>query len=732
MHKTRLQWLTAATLCAFAHAGALAQQAPNPALAARPVALAPHLTEITPPDGTKALAIPGTITLKPGSTSQILRAVPIRRRVPAAALRAQPVLALGAGRIDMRPVLANPAASGNVAAALAQQPSLGRVAANVLEVLEIDQGLIVRQYLAYRLNPAACANGASRQQLQRLQLDCFAKTAPAAQAAAFANPADAHYIADPATRAATLARARQIQARSRAEVAVDIAKLRHDLADPAARAAIAQAVGAAEAARLQGLDDAGLEAALVDSAEVEVEETMFIPKRGKATPLIPMASPTVLRGTGANRATPLRMPPAAVDASHALTEHLYVTGFTLDRRYEWRRGVSVTVSWCLVGCKKTYYAEAFAVFGYGLGLRLPVMLGGTWNYRELGGRESAAFTPTFATLNASTAQYSEAGLPANQLFGGRELVAEFDARAGFRFKLPVIGSESVAFGPHVDLTDALPEPMQHGQFRPPMPGTTLGADIVLGDVDLLGGLANYGVVGAKVMPSVKLGLTSKGIAFRLSDQIAGTTRTLERSGTSYPLAVDAATHASRFALGDPVYNLAFALTPGITARLFIDVAVWSNNWDWPIWFPQLTLELPPQGVDFSCHAGTICSRDYSFTASGAKEGASRQVEGNGGVWEAAITQWMRDFEPRQTLRCPAGRSNAICRAGILSLMHTTASDMRNRAGELEASREKSTDPARRKHIDDLTRAYINLQQRNADLKATGIIIETTGAAQKPP
>ena len=67
---------------------------------------------------------------------------------------------------------------------------------------------------------------------------------------------------------------------------------------------------------------------------------------------------------------------------------------------------------------------------------------------------------------------------------------------------------------------------------------------------------------------------------------------------------------SHFSVGNPVYNLGFTLTPGLAPTVFVDIAVWSDQWQWPVWFPQLAISLPPGGMNFSCHAGTTCVIDF--------------------------------------------------------------------------------------------------------------------------
>jgi hypothetical protein len=44
--------------------------------------------------------------------------------------------------------------------------------------------------------------------------------------------------------------------------------------------------------------------------------------------------------------------------------------------------------------------------------------------------------------------------------------------------------------------------------------------------------------------------------------------------------------------------------------VFVDVAVWSDQWAWPVLFPQLAISLPPGGLNFSCHANTTCVIDF--------------------------------------------------------------------------------------------------------------------------
>ena len=298
----------------------------------------------------------------------------------------------------------------------------------------------------------------------------------------------------------------------------------------------------------------------------------------------------------------------------AIDREIYLTGFTLGRAHEWRRRVSITVAWCLLGCKRTYYVEPYAGFSYGFGLRLPVRMDGTWRYKHQNGQEQAFFVPSFQPINASTQQYAAAGLPAAQRFDGQELVAEAQAYAGLAYKLTGNWHGNISASVGADLTDRLPAPFTHGQFTPPAPGSTTPPIVrTITEVDMIAGRASFGVAGAKIHPAVKMELFSNGLGFKLRDHVANKVTPMTQSNKPYALAVNDA-HYSRFTVSDPVYNLGFQMTPGLVGRVYVDISVWSHNWDWPVWFPQLKVQLPPGGVDFTCHWNTVCGHQYKLRA----------------------------------------------------------------------------------------------------------------------
>ena len=119
------------------------------------------------------------------------------------------------------------------------------------------------------------------------------------------------------------------------------------------------------------------------------------------------------------------------------------------------------------------------------------------------------------------------------------------------------------------------------------------------------------MLSGQVFPAIKINLHSNKLEFMLNDEVAHKQTKVTQTGQTFPVAVDpSAGNDSHVSFGNPVYNLGFTLTPGIDARLSVDVAVWSDSWDWPIWFPQLAIDLPPGGMDFGCHQNTACVLDF--------------------------------------------------------------------------------------------------------------------------
>ena len=72
----------------------------------------------------------------------------------------------------------------------------------------------------------------------------------------------------------------------------------------------------------------------------------------------------------------------------------------------------------------------------------------------------------------------------------------------------------------------------------------------------------------------------------MHDYQTGQDTVVNNSGQTIDLGIRPKDHSSHFSIGDPKYTLSLLVTPGIDARLFVDIAVWSHNWElykneWP-------------------------------------------------------------------------------------------------------------------------------------------------------
>jgi hypothetical protein len=605
--------------------------------------------EITPPAGPGSVAIPSSVVLKDARVSQIIGSLKVKRTISGASLRSNQKLEIGATRVDMGPLLANPAALPNVANRLRAKPTLVAVLADEITAYEVEQGLIIHTFLSYVPKPGACGSASGRTQLASAGANCAKKVDPAGRTAAFSDSQNARYIANPAARAKAVKAAEAEVAQARGGINADIAILRGKLSSAEGKAEIAAEVGAAETARLTKLSDAQLEEEAVNTAITSIDEIMFIPNADQ----LDGRRPTL------NKLKDIKSNTPPVRSTRDLENRIFITGFTLGKNYEWGRRIEKTISWCVVGCKKTYFVGASAQLGYGAGLRFPVQLGGTYDYLEKGGSRSAKLTPSFEPVNGSEADYAAAGLPSDKLFEGKELVAQFSFAAQFGYKLPG-SSAGINEKWNRDFTKYLPGDLYDGQFDPPAPGEKRESIKVFNDdkaFDLLGSQANFYVVGAQLFPAVKIGLTSGELSFDMLDKVSGKETKLSKSGEPVSLGINA-DRSSQWTIGNPRYNLAFELTPGLNPRLFLDLAVWSTEWNDQVWFPQIAVTLPPGGVNFGCHAGTVCARDYKFSPSGQQEG-----ENDDSPLGMQIDKWGIDFTKNWEPKC----ADKKCKTGIAFL-----------------------------------------------------------------
>ncbi|MEZ5679934.1 MAG: hypothetical protein R3E14_01410 [Erythrobacter sp.] len=671
--------------------------------------------EIVPPTQAESVVEPDAAVLRAVPLSESLRSMKVIRRQPLLALRNRPRLALGEIGVDMTPLFENPQAPINISRQLEQMGGLVAQSLANGEVVETDRGVIVSQFLAYQLRPSACANPASRRQLEAAGTPCFERQDMAAKIGRLGDASDPHFIADAGQRARATANLRTNIDAERAEIAAGIAQFRSMAANPARRAELEAELGRDEVARLAGLSDAELETEIIQSALIEVEELMFVPNTDSPEIVASVSSDQQL----IRRPRALALPQnTSVDVEHELEERVLLAGFTLGRQKEWSRRVSVTIKTCLVSCERTYYLEGFAGFGYGIGLRAPIRMGGTYSYHRVGNREDASIAPVFAPVDGSAQDYAATGLPSGQIFRGQELVAELGGYAGVRYKIP-FSSDEFRIDVGGNLAHELPAPFTDGNFRPPSPDNpdVPETTVIFPDPDLLGGLGNYGFAGVKLLPAVKVGLRSDRMRLLLADRISGRETWMENSGAVYPLAVDPADHSSRFSIGAPEYRLAFDLTPGLNPQLFVDIAVWDHDWNWQVWFPQIKVTLPPQGLDFACHKDTVCTREYRYSPTVTDDVAGTYAA-PATAQEREVLDWRKAFESEYLAQCPYAPLR-LCEVAIRGVAAGQASDMLR---QLDTLANIGSYPSA------ASRETMNSMKIAADIRGKQIIFENSRAA----
>lgn len=595
-------------------------------------------TLVVPPSDLAAMQAANSIALKAGGYSEFANKSGVIKTIPAAALRANPTITLGKTKANFTSMLNNPKALMNIATKLRAMPDLVEVRAESLEGLEIKQtGLAVRSLLTYQFKLGACNTPQRRAKIEATGISCFVEEDETQITQSFSSPRDARYIADPRLRAKAIAKAKQGAAAIRQQIDSGINTFRNSAASAGGRAELVAQIGECELERLEALTDTELAGELANANETRIEQVAFVPSSDGAQPAPPPpAKPSQ---------------PKDVDAEYELAKNIFVSGFTLKKGTEWRQRVQTTIKWCLVGCKETYFVEVFAGVDFGFGLRVPIAVDGTYRFKQSGGVASANLTPRMIAINGSVGDFAAAGMPADLIYSGKELVAQITAYAGASAKLPFVGTLGDSYDLTLDLTEFLPGDFKNGQFTPPSPGYPKSATKIFDDWDLIGGRANFGVLGAKILPQVKITLRSTKLQLDLLDhgRSAGTGDDVKLPVSNGTLAnlIVGDQNISHFTLKDPQYAMNFSLTPGLVARLFVDLSVWRKNWDLPVWFPDLEVKLAE--VDLSCHAGTVCSRDYFYGPSGQKS-----------AFEVALDKWSNDFDALWTKQC----LDEMCKLGV--------------------------------------------------------------------
>jgi len=640
MDNCRLIWLGSTILSALSlnAAPALAQNLPTSVSPTPPIRTAG--TASPPQNTTPTINLPEIGALPSGAT----RIRTIRVGTP----EAPKTLKLGDFILDVTKINApdNP-----IVARFANLQKLGgliKVKPVETSIDELSTGLLIKQTLKYDLRLGACYSAGA--QLAEAGVACGTASTLSQRIQAISNPDDTgNYVADPSERSDAIA----ALTRSADELRTEVRKTREYLAAPTAAAAL----GASEVARLSALSDDALIAEVMDSGETEIAQGIFLPvidriEIFKKLPVLglqpynisPQALQAVLNYSQAqaaqNQASALPTPSSSAQPARApalppkgliVGRDKFLAGFTLGKEYEWRWRIQKTVNWCGWGCKKTYFIEPYASLGFGLGLRFPITTTLMAIRNDAG--DAVTVKPTIAAINGNEGHYRAAGLETGKLFDGKELVAEYSYLAGIRYKLPR-HSGNWSIGDAYDFTQKLPAPFTNGQFRPPSPGRDLMTfQKVFTEVDLLGGRADYGIVSAALYPAAKINLSSDGLSMRLADATLGGSAPRRVSHNEpYPVKINSRGDVS-VKMGQPKYNLSFKITPGLNYLLNVDLAVWSKRWTDTIWIPDLEIQLPPGGVDFGCHVGTICERTYNFggyVPPASSSGSSGSPAGRGG------------------------------------------------------------------------------------------------------
>jgi len=544
--------------------------------------------------------------LSRGTYADLARHARILRQYRNEDLVSHPRVRLGATTVDFKPLLADPMSLPMIAERLKKLAHRVEVVDVITEASEIDEGLVVHQALNYHIRPDQCFDAAAREELAKVGAGCITRLPADGGVGAFATPGNPRYIADPARRERAIWTYSQQRKQMQAEIEGHVHQLRSAFADTAQRTALSNKYGAQEVTRLASLSDERLAEELINIGQVSVDQILFVPKISA-----PQFGAPGVAGTYV-----VRIPPGQVETTH-LGPYMYLTGFTLESGWWWKTSYTRTIHW-FWGSDSTFSVGAYANLGYGLGLRFPIEA--SLDYRlakGFGTPPTASVTTSFQPVDGTAQQYRDAGLADEKVFDGKEFVAQLNADAGLTYELPIFGSHTVPVaGFKLDLTEKLQAPFANGQFTPPASGSNVSTEYIFDQADMLLGLADFGFVGAHVFPAVRVGLEAGSLKLALDDQVTNRTTQIFVSGQQTDVGVaQGDIPASHLVLRDPVYTVYFQLTPGLDPEIFVDVWLWEDHWGWPVYFPQLSINLPPDGIDFACHSDTTCSRTIDVVGS---------------------------------------------------------------------------------------------------------------------
>jgi hypothetical protein len=306
-----------------------------------------------------------------------------------------------------------------------------------------------------------------------------------------------------------------------------------------------------------------------------------------------------------------------------------ITGFTWDEDEKWSKTKRTCVDYNPLwpGCTR-YWIKAYYHYSYVFGLRIPLLLEvESSNVREdREGTHTGVVTFNLTPFNGNSRHYDAAGMPNSQVYSGREALASLCHRsggcgAGLKGDLPG-PNPYLPLGVQVRTIDLLHEAfssgsIRNGQIDPP----DVGDQQMLGfrriDFDLMGEMVNLGIVGAEILPLLRLDMGGKSkrlaIAYgRDTDCADSPERRFRWDRTGDKTNAFEIPENSRDALlYKPSYTFDLTLKLGLEPALWVDFGVWDHTWrltqtwlPWGISSPNFTLDT---------HANTHCGKHFAVT-----------------------------------------------------------------------------------------------------------------------
>lgn len=372
--------------------------------------------------------------------------------------------------------------------------------------------------------------------------------------------------------------------------------------------------------RLASSDLKALEKALLNNSKVRISRTIYMPPANVSLREISKL-PTIKKiknyRARNGQATYTSSAPRnnAGRAFEHQTKHIFLTGFTYADSFYWgdvyEYEVDYGIGTELIG------VYPFASAYYGFGVRFPLEVTNTYKYQG-GNRSNAQVNVSIKPIDGDDSEYLQTGLAGDMVFNGKEIVAELGGYAGVSYNTPFgNGTLQTPSDAKIDFTNYLPDSLNKGNFAPPTYGGNLPlADPIIVPLDLMGGIGNYSIsdfgISVTAYPGVTIGLTSTDMGIKLLDNKNNNLATsISYKRNRKRGSVKVVQGKSRYILKEPYYNLALSLTPGVQLSGSAGLGAWSTSLTEYIDFPSLAINIPTDGVPFSCHKGTTCTRTYS-------------------------------------------------------------------------------------------------------------------------